>query len=102
VEVAPAAYVVCTQERTIPAWLQRRMAVHADRVIDLPASHSPFLSMPKRLAGVLAEANPTSGTGRAGRSGDATSSTRPHPPSPTTSHAIMKVTMSRLGCFRMS
>jgi hypothetical protein len=33
------------------------MAVHADRVIDLPASHSPFLSMPDRLAGVLADAD---------------------------------------------
>jgi pimeloyl-ACP methyl ester carboxylesterase len=52
----PATYVVCTQDRTIPVWRQRRMAEHADRVIDLPASHSPFLSMPKRLAAVLAEA----------------------------------------------
>jgi pimeloyl-ACP methyl ester carboxylesterase len=67
----PTTYVVCTEDRTIPAWLQRTMAVHADRVIDLPASHSPFLSMPERLADVLAEANQTSATGRAGRSGDA-------------------------------
>jgi pimeloyl-ACP methyl ester carboxylesterase len=52
-----SSYVVCTQDRTIPAWLQRTMAVHADRVINLPASHSPFLSMPERLAGVLAEAH---------------------------------------------
>jgi hypothetical protein len=42
----PTVYVVCTKDRTIPVWRQRRMAVHADRVIDLPASHSPFLSMP--------------------------------------------------------
>jgi pimeloyl-ACP methyl ester carboxylesterase len=52
----PTTYVVCTQDRTIPAWLQRTMAERADRVIDRPASHSPFLSMPKRLAAVLAEA----------------------------------------------
>jgi pimeloyl-ACP methyl ester carboxylesterase len=55
----PTTYVVCTEDRTIPAWLQQTMAEHADRVIDLPASHSPFLSMPERLAGVLAEAEDT-------------------------------------------
>jgi pimeloyl-ACP methyl ester carboxylesterase len=66
----PTTYVVCTEDRTIPAWLQRTMAEHADRVIDLPASHSPFLSMPERLAGVLAEAEPASGTDCAGPSGD--------------------------------
>jgi hypothetical protein len=49
------------------------MAAHADRVIDLPASHSPFLSMPGRLAGVLAQADSVSGTRWAGRSGDADS-----------------------------
>jgi pimeloyl-ACP methyl ester carboxylesterase len=54
----PTTYVVCTEDRTIPAWMQRTMAGQADRVIDLPASHSPFLSMPERLVGVLAEANP--------------------------------------------
>jgi pimeloyl-ACP methyl ester carboxylesterase len=77
----PATYVVCTQDRTIPAWLQRTMAVPADRVIDLPASHSPFLSMPGRLAGVIAEADPASGAGRAGRCGGADSR---HAPAPAT------------------
>jgi len=77
----PTVYVVCTQDRTIPVWRQRRMAVHAERVIDLPASHSPFLSMPERLAGVIAEADPASGTSRAGRSGDADSK---HAPTPAT------------------
>jgi hypothetical protein len=77
--------VVCTEDRTIPAWLQRTMAVHADRVIDLPASYSPFLSMPDRLAVVLAEVDSASGTGRAGRSGDADSKYAPAPlPPPTT------------------
>jgi hypothetical protein len=66
----PSTYVVCTEDRTIPPWRQRRMAVHADRVIQLPASHSPFLSMPERLAGVLAQADPATGTGGAGRSGE--------------------------------
>jgi pimeloyl-ACP methyl ester carboxylesterase len=77
----PTVYVVCTQDRTIPVWRQRRMAVHAGRVIALPASHSPFLSMPERLAGVIAEADPASGTSRAGRSGDADNK---HAPTPAT------------------
>jgi pimeloyl-ACP methyl ester carboxylesterase len=75
----PSIYVVCTEDRTIPVWRQRRMAMHADRVIDLPASHSPFLSMPEQLAGVLAEVDSASGTGRAGRSGDADSKPAPAP-----------------------
>lgn len=57
----PTTYVVCTQDRTIPPWRQRRMAGHADRVIDLPSSHSPFLSMPERLAGVLTAPATTNG-----------------------------------------
>jgi pimeloyl-ACP methyl ester carboxylesterase len=79
----PSTYVVCTQDRTIPAWRQRRMAEHADRVIDLPASHSPFLSMPKRLAGVLTEADSALSTRWAGRSGDADSR---HAPAPATTN----------------
>jgi hypothetical protein len=59
------------------------MAVHADRAIELPASHSPFLSMPERLAGVLAEVDSASGAGRAGRSGDADSR---HAPAPATTN----------------
>jgi pimeloyl-ACP methyl ester carboxylesterase len=77
----PTTYVVCTQDRTIPPWLQRRMAEHADRVIALPASHSPFLSMPKRLAAVLTGADSTWPTGCAGRSGD---TDLRHAPAPAT------------------
>jgi hypothetical protein len=40
------------------------MAEHADRVIDLPASHSPFLSMPQRLAAVLTQAAPATADDR--------------------------------------
>jgi hypothetical protein len=43
------------------------MAGQADRVLDLPASHSPFLSMPERLAGVLAAADTTLDAVRSGR-----------------------------------
>jgi pimeloyl-ACP methyl ester carboxylesterase len=77
----PTTYVVCTEDRTIPPWRQRRMAEHADRVIDLPASHSPFLSMPERLAGALTGPDAASPTGCAGRSGDAAIR---HAPAPAT------------------
>jgi pimeloyl-ACP methyl ester carboxylesterase len=49
-------YVVCTEDRAIPAWHQRRMAENASRVVELAASHSPFLSTPDGLARVLADA----------------------------------------------
>jgi len=47
---------VCTEDCTIPAWHQRRMAENTSRVVELTASHSPFLSMPDTLARVLADA----------------------------------------------
>ncbi len=48
-----ATYVVCTEDRAIPAWHQRLMARRADHVVELHASHSPFLSMPDELADAL-------------------------------------------------
>jgi pimeloyl-ACP methyl ester carboxylesterase len=52
----PSIYLVCSADRTIPAWHQRLMAEHANRVVELGASHSPFLSRPDRLVDLLAEA----------------------------------------------
>ena len=52
----PTTYVVCTEDRALPAWHQRAMATHADRVVELGASHSPFLSMPAALAAVIDDA----------------------------------------------
>jgi pimeloyl-ACP methyl ester carboxylesterase len=52
----PTTYVVCTEDHAIPAWHQRQMAKNAGRVVELAASHSPFLSMPDELAAVLAVA----------------------------------------------
>ena len=49
----PTTYVVCTKDRAIPAWHQRQMAENADRVIEMEASHSPFLSKPEELATLL-------------------------------------------------
>ena len=57
----PRRYIRCTLDRAIPIALQDRMIAEADEatpgnrfeVATLPASHSPFLSMPDRLAGLL-------------------------------------------------
>ncbi len=58
---APAAghgttYVICEQDQALPAAAQEAMASSADRVERLPSSHSPLLSMPGRLADILAKA----------------------------------------------
>jgi pimeloyl-ACP methyl ester carboxylesterase len=50
----PSTYVVCADDHTIHPWNQRRMAARAQRVIEIDASHSPFLSMPEQLADLLA------------------------------------------------
>ena len=50
----PRHYVECLQDRAIPIEVQRSMhAAIPCRVHALDASHSPFLSMPERLADVL-------------------------------------------------
>jgi pimeloyl-ACP methyl ester carboxylesterase len=51
----PSTYVVCTKDMAIPAHVQRDVfAVHANEVIELQSSHSPFLSQPQALAALLA------------------------------------------------
>ncbi|MFI5845787.1 alpha/beta fold hydrolase [Catenuloplanes sp. NPDC051500] len=56
----PHTYVVCTEDRGVPAALQRRMireidavALRPATVVELPTSHSPFLSAPDALADAL-------------------------------------------------
>jgi pimeloyl-ACP methyl ester carboxylesterase len=51
----PSTYVVCTQDEAIPVEWQRDFAARADEVIELEASHSPFLSQPEALTDLLAE-----------------------------------------------
>jgi pimeloyl-ACP methyl ester carboxylesterase len=54
-------YVVCTGDATIPPALQRKFIADADAafpgnrtaVRELEASHSPFLSMPDQVAGIV-------------------------------------------------
>jgi hypothetical protein len=57
----PRTYVVCTGDATIPPALQRKFIADADAafpgnrtaVRELEASHSPFLSMPDQVAGIV-------------------------------------------------
>src|SRR5436309_6897804 len=49
----PSTYVVCERDAAISVVAQEFMAERADRVLRMPTSHSPFLSRPAQLAGVL-------------------------------------------------
>jgi pimeloyl-ACP methyl ester carboxylesterase len=49
----PSTYVVCEQDQAIPVSAQEAMSARADTVLRLDAGHSPFLSRPAELAGVL-------------------------------------------------
>ena len=49
----PSTYVVCERDCAIPVQAQEAMAERAGRVLRMPTSHSPFLSRPAQLAGVL-------------------------------------------------
>ncbi|GAA3732753.1 pimeloyl-ACP methyl ester carboxylesterase [Spinactinospora alkalitolerans] len=49
----PSTYVVCERDAGIPPFAQEAMAQRAQRVLRMDASHSPFLSRPAELAGLL-------------------------------------------------
>lgn len=51
----PRGAILCTQDRAIPPDCQLTMAQGIGCVRSLPSGHSPFLSMPGRLAAVLGE-----------------------------------------------
>lgn len=51
----PATYIVCTEDRAIPADVQRRRASPDARVIDFRAGHHPFLSQPEAFARLIAD-----------------------------------------------
>jgi pimeloyl-ACP methyl ester carboxylesterase len=50
----PSTYVVCTDDRALPVPLQRSCADRVGTVVEIPTSHSPFLSRPDELARMLA------------------------------------------------
>lgn len=55
-ETLPRHYIVCDTDQTIPPDYQRQMAARLAQHCrhSLPSGHSPFLSMPDRLADLLA------------------------------------------------
>ena len=57
----PRAYVECTEDRALAVEMQRDMISKSPPVTvrSLPSGHSPFLSMPDRLAQALIELVPT-------------------------------------------
>lgn len=52
----PSTYVVCTEDRSVPVRVQREWADQATHRVELPASHSPALSMPDRVAAIIVNA----------------------------------------------
>lgn len=50
-----STYVVCTEERAIPAASQRVHAAKATRIVELACGHHPFLSQPAALAQIIAD-----------------------------------------------
>ena len=49
----PATYVVCSIDQAIPAAAQRKMAMHAGRMVEWETVHSPFLNRPELVANLL-------------------------------------------------
>ncbi|MFE2541667.1 alpha/beta fold hydrolase [Actinacidiphila glaucinigra] len=54
-QTVPSVFVICDEDRAIDPGFQEQMAARAERSYHLPASHSPFLSMPARLAELITE-----------------------------------------------
>jgi pimeloyl-ACP methyl ester carboxylesterase len=52
----PSLYVICARDETIPPQAQREMAGRATRAVELDAGHFPQLSMPERMAELIASA----------------------------------------------
>jgi pimeloyl-ACP methyl ester carboxylesterase len=50
----PSTYIVCTRDSAILPSVQRRMAARADEVHEWDTDHSPFLTRPAEVAGLLA------------------------------------------------
>lgn len=51
----PRIYIECTEDRAVTPFIQRKMYTETpcEKVYSLPSSHSPFFSMPDRLAEIL-------------------------------------------------
>jgi hypothetical protein len=51
----PATYIICEHDQAVPPAAQEQWAANADSVVRLPSSHQAMVSMPDRLAAVLAQ-----------------------------------------------
>ncbi len=51
-----STFVVCTEDRAIPAAGQRAQSAKATRTVELACGHHPFLSQPEALAQIIADA----------------------------------------------
>jgi pimeloyl-ACP methyl ester carboxylesterase len=51
----PSTYVVCEDDNTVHPGLQRLLAERAETTLAWPTGHSPFLSRPDLVAGLLAD-----------------------------------------------
>ncbi|MEV0185790.1 alpha/beta fold hydrolase [Streptomyces sp. NPDC050625] len=49
----PSTYIICEQDKALPSEEQEKLAARASAVHRLQSSHSPFLSMPSKLAALL-------------------------------------------------
>jgi pimeloyl-ACP methyl ester carboxylesterase len=49
----PSTYLVCTDDRALSPALQRSAAARVKNVVEIDASHSPFLSRPAEVADLL-------------------------------------------------
>jgi pimeloyl-ACP methyl ester carboxylesterase len=54
-----STFVVCTEDRAIPAAGQRTHAAKATRTVELACGHHPFLSQPAALAQIIADSAST-------------------------------------------
>ncbi|HEY7632568.1 MAG TPA: alpha/beta hydrolase [Thermoleophilaceae bacterium] len=50
-----STYVICDNDNAIPVFAQEHLSQRAGDVRRLPASHSPFLSMPDKVIEIIAE-----------------------------------------------
>lgn len=55
--VTPTAYIICEEDRALPPPIQEQMAemLSTKWIYRLKSSHSPYLSMPDKVADILEE-----------------------------------------------
>ncbi|WP_371794741.1 alpha/beta fold hydrolase [Streptomyces sp. NBC_01718] len=52
-KTVPSTYIICELDEILPPAFQEAMSARSDRSYRLSSSHSPFLSMPAELAGLI-------------------------------------------------